>query len=124
MPAVLFATALAVATVVVLLVPAVNTQPLPRYCWGGPWNLGLGGTPLGTAMAIGTPEEAFWGGQHWYNFSMQSAGGGVTWSDLKFQVETSSAANVSADPSWTLAVVGQKGTEIARYAFIGGTNGW
>jgi hypothetical protein len=80
---------------------------------------GPGNTPLGTALALGSPNEANVGAgaaaKFWYNFSVQSAGGGLVMNNLNFQVQTASGGIVAAAGTWTLNVLSLTGTTIATY---------
>src|SRR5271154_7597489 len=53
---------------------------------------GPGTTPLGTSLALGAPNEAQKGAgattNNWYNFTVQSAGGGIILNNIQFQVVT------------------------------------
>jgi len=87
---------------------------------------GPGNTPLGTALALGTPGEASKGAgattNNWYNFSVQSAGGGLILNNLQFQVQTPSGQIVTPGGSWTLNVLGITGTVVGTYSLS--TNAW
>jgi len=48
---------------------------------------GPGNTPIGTALALGQIKEAQKGTNNWYNVSIASAGGGLTLSNMVFQVQ-------------------------------------
>lgn len=88
---------------------------------------GPGNTPLGTSLALNKPSEAAKGTNNWYNFSVQSAGGGIVLNDINFQVVTSTGGIVSPGGSWTLSVLNIGGTVIGTYTFstatwsLGGT---
>src|ERR1700747_2982587 len=56
---------------------------------------GPGNTPLGTSLALAAPAEETAGTGHWYNFSVQSAGGGLTLGNLQLQIETPSGGVVT-----------------------------
>lgn len=73
-----------------------------------------GNTPLGTALALGAPKESQEGGHYWYNFSVQSAGGGLVLDNLNFQVQTSTDLNVTSS-GFTLAVLGPGSAPLANY---------
>jgi flagellin-like protein len=83
---------------------------------------GPGNTPLGTALALGTPLEASKATNNWYNFSVQSAGGGLILNNLQFQVQTPTGGIVPATGSWTLTVLGLTGTSVGTYSMT--TNSW
>jgi flagellin-like protein len=82
---------------------------------------GPGNTPLGTALALGTPAEASKGTNNWYNFSVQSAGGGILLNNLNFQVQTSSGGIVPVGGSWTFNVLSLTGSVVGTYAMSTGT---
>jgi len=94
---------------------------------------GPGNTPIGTALAVAPPKEKSLGAgattNNWYNFSIQSAGGGLIMSNLNFQVQSPGAGIVTPGGSWTLNVLGISGTAVATYAMatglwtLGGTLG-
>jgi flagellin-like protein len=85
---------------------------------------GPGNTPLGTALALGSPNEANVGAgaaaKFWYNFSVQSAGGGLIMNNLNFQVQTASGGIVAATAGWTLNVLSLTGTTVATYNLLTG----
>lgn len=75
---------------------------------------GPGNTPLGTALAVAPAKEQTKGTNYWYNFSVSSASGGLTWSDLVFQFQTSTGGIVTlASPAIT--VIGISGSNVATY---------
>jgi hypothetical protein len=76
---------------------------------------GPGNTPLGTALALAPPSEGSAGTGHWYNFSIQSAGGGLLLNNLAFQVLNPSGGIVSATGLTTVNVFGIAGTSVATY---------
>lgn len=80
---------------------------------------GPGNTPLGTALAMGSPGEAAKGPNFWYNFSVQSAGGGLIANNLNFQVQ-SATGSIVTPTGWTLNVVGLTGTSVAAYTMTTG----
>jgi archaeal type IV pilus assembly protein PilA len=83
---------------------------------------GPGNTPLGTAFAMSPANEATKGTNFWYNFSVQSASGGLTWSNLAFQFQTSTGSIITlASP--TITVVGLTGANVATYSAGTWTNG-
>ena len=85
---------------------------------------GPGNTPIGTALAVAPPKEASKGAgattNNWYNFSVQSAGGGLVMNNLNFQVQTSSAGIVPPTASWTMNILGISGTVVATYTMTTG----
>jgi len=87
---------------------------------------GPGNTPLGTALALGPPSEATAGTGHWYNFSVQSAGGGILLNNLIFQVKTVSGNIVTPAGLTTVNVLGLSGSVVATYTYataVWATNG-
>jgi flagellin-like protein len=85
---------------------------------------GPGNTPLGTALAVAPPKEKSLGAgattNNWYNFSVQSSGGGLIMSNLNFQVQTASAGIVTPTASWTMNVLSISGASVAVYAMTTG----
>jgi hypothetical protein len=88
-------------------------------CGGG----APGNTPLGSAMAIGTPTEETHGLDHWYNFSVASGGGGRELDTLTFQVLTATGMNVTPGPGWMMSVLNYRGESIGSYVLTGPTAG-
>jgi len=82
---------------------------------------GPGNTPLGTSLALNKPSETSKSTNNWYNFSVQSAGGGIVLNDINFQVVTSTGGIISPGASWTLSVLNLGGTVIGTYAFASAT---
>lgn len=78
-----------------------------------------GNTPLGTALALGAPKESREGGHYWYNFSVQSAGGGLVLDNLNFEVQTATGLNVTTS-GFALAVLGPSSTPVANYTMTTG----
>jgi flagellin-like protein len=77
---------------------------------------GPGNTPLGTALAMSPATEQQAGTHFWYNFSIESASGGLTLSDLSFQVLTSTGGIVTLLlPAAT--VIGLTGNTLATYTW-------
>ncbi len=78
-------------------------------------------TPIGSAFAIGTVYEATSGSgaaQRWYyNASVQSAGGGITWGDMIFQVQASSGSVVPNGPLTITVTNGPSSCNLATYTF-------
>jgi len=84
---------------------------------------GPGSTPIGTALALGAPAEASVAGKFWYNFSIQSAGGGIIANNLNFQVQTASGSIVTL--TGTMSLLNLAGTAVGTYPFTGATaNSW
>jgi flagellin-like protein len=88
---------------------------------------GPGNTPIGTALAIGTFTEATSGtgaGQHWYyNATVQSASGGMTWGNMIFQIQTPSGSIVTTGPTTISTTNAALSCNIATYTFSSATWG-
>lgn len=83
---------------------------------------GPGNTPLGTALAMAPATEQSKGTNFWYNFSVSTASGGLTWSNLVFQFQTSTGGIITlASP--TITVIGLTGANVATYTAGTWTNG-
>lgn len=82
---------------------------------------GPGNTPLGTSLALGTPSEAAKGTNNWYNFTVQSAGGGIILNNIQFQVVTATGSIVTPGGSWTMSALSITGVSVATYSFASGT---
>lgn len=82
---------------------------------------GPGNTPLGTAFAMSPAAESSKGVNFWYNFSVQAASGGLTWSNLAFQFQSSSGQIITV-ASPTITVIGLTGANVATYT--AGTGAW
>ena len=80
-----------------------------------------GPTPLGTSLAFNEPQEEVRGANHWYNFSVQSAAGGVVWGDLVLAAVTSTGGNITATALWTAGAWSWNGTGVATYEFASTT---
>lgn len=78
-----------------------------------------GNTPLVAPLALGAPKESREGGHYWYNFSVQSAGGGLVLDNLNFQVQTSTGLNVTSS-GFTLVVLGPSSATLANYTMSTG----
>jgi flagellin-like protein len=76
---------------------------------------GPGNTPLGTALAMSPAKEQTNGAQHWYNFSVQSASGGLIWNDMVFQFQTSTGGIITVTAP-TITVIGIAGANVATYS--------
>jgi archaeal type IV pilus assembly protein PilA len=88
---------------------------------------GPGNTPLGTALALGTFTEATsgtGGAQKWYyNATVQSASGGMTWSNMIFQVQSPSGSIVSTGPTTITTTNAALSCNVATYTFSSATWG-
>ena len=78
-------------------------------------------TPIGTELAVAPATESSRGSTNWYNFSIQSAGGGLLLSNLAPKVETTGGAIVALPGSSTLTVIGLTGATVATYSISTGT---
>lgn len=87
--------AVGVATVSVALILWLFLPAPPVPCNG------CGG--YGSALALGSPSEDSPGANHWYNFSIQSAGGGLILNNINFAIDSPSGSNI-AQSAWTLLV--------------------
>jgi flagellin-like protein len=80
---------------------------------------GPGSTPLSTSLAMGPPAEASKGANNWYNFSIQSAGGGIVANNLNFQVQGAGGSIVTVTGG-TMSVLNLAATVVASYNMITG----
>ena len=85
---------------------------------------GPGNTPIGTALALGTPSESQGGAAnaHFYNFTVQSAGGGLVLNSMTFQIQTAAGTIVTAAGTWTGSVINLGGASVGTYSWT--TNTW
>jgi hypothetical protein len=58
---------------------------------------------------------------HWYNFTVQAAGGGLVMENLNFQIQSYPSGNVTSLAGWTLNVIGLTATVVATYSMVAGT---
>ncbi|MCI4337367.1 MAG: type IV pilin [Thermoplasmata archaeon] len=82
---------------------------------------GPGNTPLGTALAMSPANEQQAGANFWYNFSIASASGGLTLSNLAFQVQTSTGGIVTLAGGPTVTVIGLTGSTVGTYTIATAT---
>jgi hypothetical protein len=83
-----------------------------------------GNTPLGgPPLALGTPRETTRGSDHWYNFTVQAAGGGLRLEDLKFEVQTAGGLNATPGADWRLNELAPNGSWLGTYSLTGTTAG-
>jgi flagellin-like protein len=82
---------------------------------------GPGNTPIGTTLAVGKPIDASNAANNWYNLTISSAGTGLTYASLNFQVQTTSNGIVNVGAS-TITVVAVTACNVAVYTFS--TNSW
>lgn len=94
--------------------------PMPVVQPGGPCQ-GCS-PPIGPSLALGQPGEQSSGPNHWYNFTVESAGGGITLGNIIFHVVTATGAIVPPGASWTLVVINLTGSLAGSYSF--GTSTW
>jgi hypothetical protein len=109
---VLTAAVCAVAVVgawVVFVAPNGSTST-PGGCYG-----------CGTSLAVNKPIESANAANHWYNFTVESAGGGMVLNNLEFQVVAAVGSNVGPNATWTLDLVDLSGNAVGSYPFSGGT---
>ncbi len=84
---------------------------------------GGGGGGLASNIAMGTPSESHSAGSpYWYNFTVQSAGGGLTWNNLDLELVNSTGMPLNPQSTWTATVLSIPGTSVATYSFQ--TFGW
>lgn len=107
---------LAAVLVVVLLGVAI----------GGYWLLtphtsseSLCNCPLAANFGLTTPSEKTVGGQHWYNFTVIAADGGLKLGQLSFEVLTQSGGVVPPSASWHLLVLGGSNEIVGEYSMFG-----
>jgi len=79
-------------------------------------------SPLGTALALGTPTEQSAGGEHWYNFTVESGGGGLVLDDIQIEVLTASGAVVPPNVDWNLSALLNGSAPLGYYSFS--SPGW
>ncbi len=94
--------------------------PAPPVQPGGPCE-GCSVAPIGTSLALGQPLEQTSGPNHWYNFTVQSAGGGITLGDISFQLVTATGAVVAPGGSWSLVVLDLEGSLAGTYSLSTGS---
>ena len=88
---------------------------------------GPGNTPLGTSLAVQTPIETqpSAASLHYYNFSIQSAGGGLILNNLVFQIQNPGGSIVTTVAAgWALNVLGITGATIGTYAITAASPSW
>jgi hypothetical protein len=78
--------------------------------------------PVGIALGIAAPTEAAAGPHHWYNFTVESAAGGIEFDDIDFEVLISVGTGVVPGPNWTLTVDPFEGGIAGTYSF--GNDDW
>ena len=62
-----------------------------------------------TPLAFGPPSEGSAGPNHWYNFTVQSAGGGIVLENIGLAIETATGTDVVPGASWTALLLGLGG---------------
>lgn len=70
-------------------------------------------------LVFGRPAEEAKGGDHWYNFTLQAAGGGLAMDNFAFQIEDSNGTAVTPGPAWTLQSFDPKGNLAGVFDFTG-----
>ncbi|MCI4348011.1 MAG: hypothetical protein L3J97_05270 [Thermoplasmata archaeon] len=108
-------TAVAAAAMVGLYAILTLASTPSSECAG--WN-GSSCPPNGTALAIGTPINATAHGAHWYNFSVASAAGGLTWGSTHWQLVAATGHVLSPATDWTLQVFGSVGSVVGVYDLV------
>jgi hypothetical protein len=94
--------------------------PIPVGC-GSPSS---GQTPLGSPpLAFGTPNEKTVGSDHWYNFSVASAGGGLQLNNLNFRVQTWAGVDVLPHLGWAATMLSHSGNPVGTYVMYGAAGG-
>lgn len=82
----------------------------------------LGCSDCGTAFALSPATEGGGPGAYWYNFSVQSASGGMTLGDLEFQVQTPTGQVVVLDnASLVVSSTSPHTTLVGSYSFATST---
>jgi hypothetical protein len=76
--------------------------------------------PQGTALALGSPTVATAHGAYWYNFSVASAGGGVTAGATQWEFVTAVGSDVAPGPTWTLQLLNLAGSVVSAYELAHG----
>ena len=94
---------------------------LPAPSSGSCDTSGGGDTPPGAGFAFGPPVEALWGGERWYNFSIESAGGGLTFGQLTFSFYSPSEGNFTPAGLATVDALWINGEASAQYDVATGT---
>jgi hypothetical protein len=79
----------------------------------------------GTGMALGKPTEDANAANHWYNFTVESAGGGIPLDGLGFNVTSPTGTPIPPSADWSLVVRSSSGALEGVYSFAdsGWTNG-
>ena len=86
---------------------------------------GPGNTPLGTALALSSPTENSKGTTNYYNFSVQSAGGGLLLNNLQFQIVGSGGSIIPTTAAgWSLSVLGITGSSVGTYSITSASPTW
>lgn len=63
---------------------------------------GPGNQPIGTSLAIGTANEAAKGTNFWYNFTIESAGSSIQWSNVQLQISNTAGIVTAGITSYTV----------------------
>jgi hypothetical protein len=78
-------------------------------------------TPLGTALALGTPTEQSAVGHDWYNFTVDDAGDGILLDEIQVQVLSAAGSVIDPSPDWTLVALGTVGALVGQYSLTDAT---
>jgi len=81
---------------------------------------GPGSTPLGSALAIGTVLEANAGANYYYNTTVQTASGGMTWGNMIWQVQSSGGTVLASGPTTITTTNAADSCNVATYTFSTG----
>ena len=78
---------------------------------------GPGSTPIGSALAVGTVNEASAGSNFYYNMTVQTASGGMTWSNMIFQVQSAAGGVIGAGPTTITTTNAAASCNVGTYTF-------
>lgn len=93
-------------------------------------NLDAGGCPVGPVgpneplpawLALDRPTEQQNSLNHWYNFTVESAGGGLQWRAFNLQVLTSTGTLIDTTKGWSAEAVDLNLSPIGSFEFMNGT---
>jgi hypothetical protein len=80
---------------------------------------------LGSGFALSPAKERTIGIDHWYNFTVQSSGGGTLHRDFNFSVEDHYDSVIPPGSSWTFTALNNSGKTIGTYSMYGpGAGTW
>jgi hypothetical protein len=80
-----------------------------------------GQTPLQTFLAFGSPLEQTVGQGHWYNFTLEDAGAGLHFNNLKFQTQSPAGSVVVPGAGWNFTVLSPMTAWLGTYSLTGPT---